>query len=55
MLKKNFELSPGWFYENHKVLHSGKCHHLIELGYKTLPAEDEQKFLGIIIDKNLNF
>ena len=27
----------------------------IELGYKTLPAEDEQKFLGIIIDKNLNF
>ena len=27
----------------------------IELGYKTLHAEDEQKLLGIIIDKNLNF
>ena len=27
----------------------------IELGYKTLHAEDEQKLLGIIIDRNLNF
>ena len=60
MLKKNFELLQGWFYENHMVLNPGKCHYLIinkditnesiELGKKTLHAEAEQKLLGIIID-----
>ena len=45
MLKKNFELLRGWFYENHMVLNPGKCHYLIinkditnesiELGKKT--------------------
>ena len=47
------------------VLNPGKCHSLIinkditnesiELGKKTLIAEAEQKLLGIIIDKDLNF
>ena len=29
MLKKNFELLQGWFYENHMVLNPGKCPYLI--------------------------
>ena len=47
------------------VLNPGKCHYLvinkdianesIELGEKILHAEAEQKLLGIIIDKYLNF
>ena len=47
------------------VLNPGKCHNLIinkditnesiELWKKTLDAEAEQKLLGIIIDKDLNF
>ena len=47
------------------VLNPGKCHYLIikndiintsiELGEKVLYAEAEQKLLGIIIDKDLNF
>ena len=62
MLKKNFELLQGWFYENHMVLNPGKCHcliinkditnELIELGKKILHAEAEQKLLGIITDKD---
>ena len=65
MLKKTFELLQEWFYENHMVLNPGKCHYLIinkdianesiELGKETLHAEAEQKLLGIIIDKELNF
>ena len=45
MLKKNFELLQGQFYENHMVLNPDKCHYLIineditnesiELGKKT--------------------
>ena len=64
ILKKNFELLQGWFYENHMVLNPGKCHYLvinkditnesIELGEKVLHAEAEQKLLGIIIDKDLH-
>ena len=47
------------------VLNRGKCHYLIitrdianvsiELGEQILHAEAEQKLLGIIIDKDLNF
>ena len=47
------------------ILNPGKCHYLIidkdianesiELGNKALHAEGEQKLLGIIIDKDLNF
>ena len=65
ILKKNFELLQGWFYENHMVLNPGKCQYLIinkdiinesiELGEKILHAEAEQALLGIIIDKDLNF
>ena len=65
MLKKNFELLKGWFYVNHMVLNPEKCHYLtinkditnesIELGKKTLHAKAEQKLLGIIIDKDVNF
>ena len=65
MLKKNFELLQGWFYENYMVLNPGKCHYLIvnkditnesvELGKKTLHAAAEQKLLSIIIDQDLNF
>ena len=65
ILKKNFELLIGWFYENNMVLNPGKCHYLvinkdiaiesIELDGKILHAEAEQKLLGIIIDKDLNF
>ena len=29
MLKKNFELLQGWFYENHMDLSPVKCHYLI--------------------------
>ena len=49
MLKKNFKLLQGRFYENHMVLNLGKCHYVIinkdiakesiELGKKTLHAE----------------
>ena len=49
ILKKNFELLKGWFYENHMVLNPGKCHYLtinkdianefIELGKTILHAE----------------
>ena len=62
ILKKNFELLQGWFYEIHMVPNPGKCHYLVinkditnestELE-KILHAEAEQKFLGIIIDKDL--
>ena len=65
ILKKNFEILQWWFYENYMVLNPGKCHYLIinndiintsiELGEKVLYAEAEQKLLGIIIDKDLNF
>ena len=59
------ELLQVWFYENYMVLNPGKYHYLImnkgitnefiELDKKTLRAEVEQKLLGIIIDKGLNF
>ena len=65
VLKKDFEILQGWFYENHMVLNPGKCHYLIinkdianesiELVKKTLHAEAEEKLLGIIKDKDLNF
>ena len=65
VLKKNFELLKGWFYVNHMVLNPEKCHYLtinkdiinesIELGKKSLHAKAEQKLLGIMIDKDLNF
>ena len=65
MLKKNFELFQGWFYQNHMVLNLRKCHYLIinkgianesiELGKKSLDAEAEQKLLVNITDKDLNF
>ena len=65
ILKKNFDFLQGWFYEKCMVLNPGKCHYLIinndiinasiELGEKILYAEAEQKHLGIIIDKDLNF
>ena len=64
ILKKNFVLLTGWFYENNMVLNPGKCHYLvinkdiaiesIELDGKILHAEAEQKLLVIIIDKDLN-
>ena len=65
ILKQNFELLQGWFYENYMVLNPGECHYLIinndiinasiELGERILDAEAEQKLLGIIIDKDLIF
>ena len=65
MLKQSSELLQGWFYENHMVLNLGKCHYVIinkdianesiELGKKTLHAEAEQKLLGNILNKDLNF
>ena len=65
ILKTNFELLQGWFYENHTFLNPGKYQYLvinkdianesIELGEKILLAEAEQKLLGIITDKDLNF
>ena len=62
MLKKNFQLLQGWFYENPMVLDLRKYHYLItnedivnesiELGKKKiLRAEAEQKLLGILLDK----
>ena len=64
ILKKNFELIQGWFYENYMVLNPRKYHYLIinndtinasiELGEKILYAEAEQKLLGII-DKGFKF
>ena len=29
MLKRNFEILQGWFYENHMVLNPEKCNYLI--------------------------
>ena len=65
ILKKNFETLQGWFYENHMVLNSTKCHYLIinkdiankyfEVGKESLYAETELKLLRIVIDKDLNF
>ena len=65
ILKKKFETLQGWFYENHMVLNSTKCHYLIinkdiankyfEVGKKSLYAETELKLLRIVIDKDLNF
>ena len=65
ILKKNFELLQGWFYENYMVLNPRKCHYLvinkditnesIQLGEEILHTEAEQKLPGIIIDKDLNF
>ena len=65
ILKPNFQLLQAWFYEDHMVLNSSKCHYLImnegiavesiELGKKTLHAQVEQKLLGIIIHMDLNF
>ena len=65
MLKKNFKILQGWFHQNHIVLNPRKCHYLIinkdivdesiELGKKTLHAKAEDKLLGIIMYKDLNF
>ena len=64
MLRNNSELLQGLLYENHMVLNPGKCYYLIKkdianesikIAKKTLHAEAEQKLLGIIIDKDLNF
>ena len=65
ILKKNFELLEGWFYENNMFLNPRKCHYLvinkdipnesIELGEKILHSEGGQKLFGIIIDKDLKF
>ena len=57
-----------WLHQppmNHIILNSGKCKYLIisknvanksiELGKKNLHAQAEQKLLGIITDKDLNF
>ena len=60
---KLFKEVKAILYENYMVLNLGKCHYLTinkgkestELGQKTLHAEAEQKFLGIIINKDLNF
>ena len=59
ILKKNFELLQGWFYD--MVLKSRKCHYLvinkdianesIELGGKILHAESGQKLLGFKLSK----
>ena len=65
ILQKNFELLQGWLYETHMVLNPKNCHYLviikdisnesIELGETILHSEVEQKLLGIIIYKVLNF
>ena len=63
MLKKNFEHLKGWFYENHMVLNPGKFCYLIKTSAMNLlnqarkhyMLKAEQKLLGVIIDKDLNF
>ena len=59
------EFLQAWFYENHMIVHPGKCHYLIigkgitnkyiELSKKTLDTKFEQKLQGITIDKDFNF
>ena len=54
-----------WFYENHMVLHPGKCHYLvlgkrsnsdtINLNGTKLASSSYEKLLGILIDRDLSF
>ena len=65
IISKKLKLLQGWFYENHMALNPRKCYYLIinkdiinesiELGEKILHTKAEQKRLGIIVDKDLNF
>ena len=54
-----------WFPENFMKLNAGKCHLLtfgtnqddikIKIGEAIVEESSEEKLLGVIIDKNLNF
>ena len=44
-----------WFYENYLIINKDFFSEPVEQGKKTLHVEAEQKLLGIIIDKDLNF
>ena len=69
MVKKNLEINflimQKWFYKNHMVLNSGKCHYLVQrnrsnsdtinlIGTK-LASSSYEKLLGILIDCDLSF
>ena len=49
---KNFELLPGWFYENQMVLNLGKCHYLIIK--KGITNESIEEELNIMLKLNIN-
>ena len=54
-----------WFHENHTVLNPDKCHyivigdnepsHNIILNNNEIASSDEENFLGILLDRKLNF
>ena len=64
-LEVNFIIMQKWFYENHMVLNTGKCHYLvlgnrsnsdtINLNGTKLASSSYEKFLGILIDRDLSF
>ena len=64
-LRQECEIVTKWFYENYRVLNSGKCHFMC-LGQNTvnetfvydnieMKNSKEEKILGVIIDNKLRF
>ena len=66
LLEKDFQTVANWFYENAMILNPDKCHFMClgkdvgdeeefnSLSYK-LQNNNEEKMLGITIDRKLNF
>ena len=64
-LRSSFDTAHQWFYENHMVLHAGKCHFMCLRSntenatflFHNIPMKNskEQKILGVITDNKLNF
>ena len=64
-LEIDFMILHQWFHENHIILKPGKCHymvigsgnlsHEIMLNTSKITSSNEEKLLGIFLDRKLNF
>ena len=64
-LEMDFIILRKWFHENHMVLNPSKCHyividdddssHKITLNDNEIASSSEEKLLGILLGRKLNF
>ena len=64
-LEMEFMILHQWFHENHMTLNPGKCYymvisgrdlsHEIMLNNNKITSSNEEKLLGIFLDRKLNF